>query len=269
LTNKNTNREDNDDDITKEAPELDEVFNKFQLEEECWKGQYADTERKFPYQSWENFKAKCIDPKSGKWYTSGEGTGVCKGKEGPKRVVTSIIRLKADNGTEYLLSNSTITGYNQSGDPVFTDASLPEKYNKTIFRFETVPNHETGYATRLNVGPSGFELIYTLPFTKENVQRLFDMRDGNKIQFMVKDEIQGKVIGIKSQNTVEDTFKLWSESDFTYLYNANYLSKEEKLMGIRAAQEDRLIPSMSDDEINASIRAQESMSQKDKMVSYG
>ena len=160
-----------------------------------------------------------------------------RAKEGPERIVTSIIRLRVDNGAEYLLSNSMIRGYNQSGDPVFTNASLPEKYNKTLSRFETVPNHGTGYATRLNVGPSGFELVYTLPFTKENALRLFEMRDRNNIQFMVKDEIQGKVIGVKPQK-MEDAFKLWSESDFTYLYNANYLSKDEKLMGIRAAQKD-------------------------------
>jgi hypothetical protein len=93
------------------------------------------------------------------------------------------------------------------------------------------------------------------------------MRDRNNIQFMVKDEIQGKVIGVKPQK-MEDTFKLWSEPDFTYLYNANYLSKDEKLMGIRAAQEDGLLPRQSLDEINASINAQQSLSDQQKMASY-
>jgi hypothetical protein len=187
--NTNTNTEQVLDD------ELDSIFN-FHKEEECYKGQYIDLDNKIPFIRspppeqvvWDLFKEKCIDPKTGKWFTSGEGTGTPKGKIGPKRYVTSIIRMKASSGAEYLLSQSKIIGYNQSGDPVETNASLPEKYQKTSFRYETTPNYQTGFAERRNQGPSGTETIYTLPFTKENAQKLFDIRENDNIEFIIKNE---------------------------------------------------------------------------------
>jgi hypothetical protein len=76
-----------------------------------------DSENKIPYERWpsieqkrwENFKAKCIDLKTGKCYTKGEN-GICQGKEGPKRYVYTMIRMKVKDNTEYLLSNSKIIG---------------------------------------------------------------------------------------------------------------------------------------------------------------
>jgi hypothetical protein len=267
-----------DDSITVEAPELENVFN-YDKEEARWQNQYMDAENKIPYfrwkpveqTTWENFRAKCIDPKSGKWFRSGEGTGLPKASgEVPRRYITSIIRLKTvQNGVEYLLSYGYIRAFNQWGDPSTLDFNTPEKYVKTSFAFENVPNYDTGYAMRVNTGPCGTELIYALPFTKENAHKLFEMRDGNNIQFSIKDELAGKVVGIKPQTTVQDSFKLFVESDFSYLINANYLSVEEKMMNMKAAVEDGLIPNQSDDERKASLIAQRALSQKDKMVSYG
>ena len=49
---------------------------------------------------------------------------------------------------------------------------------KTIFRYESMPDFEKGVAQRRNIGPQGSELVYTLPFTKENAQKLFDYKGG-------------------------------------------------------------------------------------------
>ena len=56
---------------------------------------------------WENFVAKCKDPKSGRWFTDGEGQGRCLGKQGPKRVVLCIIRIQTGHG-EFLSQNKLI-----------------------------------------------------------------------------------------------------------------------------------------------------------------
>jgi hypothetical protein len=271
-----------DNDNTIEAPELENIFN-WDKEQDCYKGQYIDEANKIEYERWppieqkrwESFKAKAKDPKSGKWFMKGQN-GQRLGLESPIRIVTTIMRLKAtDNGAEYLLSNSKIIGYNQFGDEVTTTANFPEKYNLTLFRFETVPDHETGYAKRINTGACGTELIYTLPFTKENALKLFDMRDLNKqnnctsIQFLVKSEDKNRVYDIQPQITLEQTFKLFVESDFEYLYHANYLSTEQKMLNMRLAEGEGLIPKQTDDERQASILAEQALSQKDKMVSYG
>ena len=138
-TNANANANNNTNDsnsITVEAPELDNVFH-WQEEHDCYKGQYMDSENKFQYERWttteetrwNNFVAKCKDT-NGRWYTSGDGTGRCLGKQGPKRYVTAIIRLKTGNDAEYLLSNSTIIGYSAYGDKQITTAGTPEKFYK-------------------------------------------------------------------------------------------------------------------------------------------
>ena len=159
--NDNTNANDSNS-ITVEAHELDNVFH-WQEEHDCYKGQYMDSENKFQYERWTpseetrwlNFVAKCKRPQDGRWYTSGDGTGRCLGKEGPKRYVTAIIRLKTSNGAEYLLSNSTIIGYSAYGDKQITTAGTPEKFYKTMFHFEVTPNYDTGFSERRNTGPSG------------------------------------------------------------------------------------------------------------------
>jgi hypothetical protein len=116
-------------------------------------------------------------------------------------------------------------------------------------------------------------LVYTLPFTKENAQKLFDLRDtkqdnNNSIQFIVKVEGQA-VYNVKPQLTLQDTFKLFVESDFNYLFHGNYIPAADKLLAMRRAEFDGLIPKQTDDERAAAILAEQALSQKDKMASYG
>ena len=232
-------------DVVVDYPELEEIFQ-FQKEIECFKGQWIDEAAEVPYRRQippeetrvNLWKAKVIDPKTGKYYTNGEGTGRCLGKEGPKRVVNSIVRLRTDRG-EFLLSHSTITGYSAHGDPVSMNVRTPEKYQKTFFRYDTVPNYDTGYSERRNMGPSGSEIIYTLPFTPEAAKALFEKRDHSKenIQLLVKDENKHKVYEVKKPNsTLQENWKMFVESDFSYLYAANYLSTEQKLLNMKRAE---------------------------------
>ena len=123
------------------------------------------------------------------------------------------------------------------------------------------------------MGPSGSEIVYTLPFEKENAQKLFDLRDGNNnnnnaIQFIVKSD-EGQVIGVKPQITLQDTFKLFTENSFEYLYNANYIPIQQKLLNAKQAETEGLIPrQMTDDERTASLIAAQNLSDKQKMSSY-
>ena len=276
-----SNNDNNNDSVTVECPELQNIFH-FSDEEKCYEGMILHPDEKLQYQRqipveqtrYENWLSKVVDPHSPegkrKFYTSGEGTGICKGKIRPKRVINSIMRLKTKNDAEYLLTTSTITGYNQFGDDVITTALYPEKYWKAFFKWATVPNKETGYAMRINQGVSHSELVYTLPFTKEDATKLFDLRDGNNnIQFMVKSESSDKAYEVKPQITIQETFKLFVDSDFTYLYNGNYISLEQKMLNMKSAEMEGLLPHQTDTERISNIKAQEALSQKDKMASYG
>ena len=263
MTNKKEDNVNADVDTVVSCPELENIFQ-WEKEQQSWSGQYyGEGEDKIPYERppnieqmhWENFVAKCKDPNTQKWFKSGLGSGSIKPNgEVPRRFVTAIIRLKTKNG-EYLLSNNRIVGYNQWGDPVISSASLPEKYQKTNFRFESRPNMATGYSMRMNVGPSGSEIIYTTAFTKENATKLFEMREkeNDDIQFIVKSEEQGKSVGVKPQITVNDTLKLFVDNSFEYLYNALYIPTETKMLNMKRAEGEGLIDKQTDDERNASL----------------
>ena len=272
-------KQDNDSDDVVVEMDLDSIFN-WDKEEKCFENQFAGNEgnedriaykRQIPLEQkrWNDFKAKCIDVNSGKWYTSGENTGIPKGKEGPKRIVQSIVRIKAKNASEYILTTGRIKAFNQFGDPVFMPYTTPEKYIETTFRWETRPNREIGYAQRVNVGPSGSALIYTLPFSKEAAQKLYYLRESDNIDLLVKIQDQSSTYAVKKQNaSLEDNFKMFTEESFNYLYYANYLTNEEKIINMRKAEMQGIIPTQTEDERAASIAAQTALSQKDKMASY-
>jgi hypothetical protein len=50
-------------------------------------------------------------------------------------------------------------------------------------------------------GPSRSEEVYTLPFTKENLKELYDRRQNELINFVVKDEQTGKPFQVKDVNS--------------------------------------------------------------------
>jgi hypothetical protein len=78
------------------------------------------------------------------------------------------------------------------------------------------------------------------------------------------------VYDVKKPNaTLQENFQMFVESDFSYLYNSLYISNEQKLLNMRIAEGDKLIEPQSDDDRKPAILAQQSLSQKDKMASYG
>ena len=274
----NVNANTNTDTVT-DCPELESIYN-FDKEVACYKGQYIDEINKIEYGRWEpveqtkwnNFRAKCIDVKSEKWFKSGDSTGIRSPTgQRPRRTVTLIIRLKT-KGEEYLLSNSSLVGYNAFGDPVTTAILMPEKWTKTIFAYEQRPNFETGFSSRVNIGPQKTETVYTMEFNKANAEKLFGMRkqEDEEIQLVVKSETAGKIFEVKKQGaTLEENFQMFVDSDFSYLFNAMYITPADKLLAMKQAEIDGIINKSSDDEKMASLNAQNNLSQADKMQSYG
>ena len=237
----------NADSITTDCPELESIFQ-FDKEQACWDNQYYEFDgekgkEKIAYERppnieeshWNNFLAQVKDINTGKFFRSGEGSGACKANGSlPKRYVTSIIRLKSHTGQEYLLSNNRILAYNQWGDEVVSSASQPEKYYHTSFKFQSQPNHITGFAMRVNVGPAGGTLLYTKEFSKDAAQTLFDMRENDDIQLIVKNEPAGKSYQVKKPSaTLQENFDMFVGKDFSYLFSANYLSVEAKMLNMR------------------------------------
>ena len=69
---------------------------------------------------------------------------------------------------------------------------------------------------------------------------------------------------VRGQKSIEDTVKLFLENDFDYLFNANYLSIQEKEQLRILAENEKLIPRETREERLASITAQANLSDKQK-----
>ena len=69
------------------------------------------------------------------------------------------------------------------------------------------------------------------------------MRDGNNIQLIVKNEDQGNVYEVKKPNaSLQENFDMFVNSDFEYLYAANYISQTQKLLNAKQSQAEGIIP---------------------------
>jgi hypothetical protein len=204
-------------------------------------------------------------------YRSGNGTGrPLSDGDLPTHVILSITRFRRRDNSEFLLSTGYLLAYNQYGDEERTPIDYPEKYTKVKFGFKVGYENMNNQLVpkRVNTGPAGSETVYTLPFTKENFKKIWENRRDSHIQLIVHDE-SGKKISVRNQLTSDETLKLFTENSFDYLYNAAYLTVEEKERLRNAAAIEGLIPRETQDETKAAVLAQQALSQKDKMASYG
>jgi hypothetical protein len=78
-----------------------------------------------------------------------------------------------------------------------------------------------------------------MPFNKENLKELYDRRQNELINFVVKDEQTGKPFQAKDIN-FQKTFELF-QKPFEYLYQAEYLAPQIKAELRQAAVADGLI----------------------------
>ena len=257
------------------VPEEIDFMPNWRKEEECFKGNKGPNGKEYHREKpseqirYENFIAKIIDMNTGKPWTSNEGLGSTpKGNIFPKREITTIIRVRRYDNKEYLLSCGSITGYNSFGDPVTTPCDNPERYNKTLFGYEQQLNIKKRALERINTGPIRSEVVFTLPFDKKNALELYKLRkNDHRITFAVWQE-GGLKYQVRKQKTTEDTLKLFTEKEFEYLYSANYLSIDEKERIRIDAENQGLVPKLTNEERTAGIIAQKALSQKDKTMPF-
>jgi hypothetical protein len=175
---------------------------------------------------YERFLEEVINPKTGEFYAQKDDDGRPIKNTGALYLITDIYRIRRADGSEFLYTKGRVDAFNSLGDPVNHSISKPELWTKTNFSYKTEYNDKTKQMEKVMQGPSGSEEAYTLPFNKENSKQLFDRRQNDLINFVVKDEQTGKPFQIKDVNSLK-TFELF-QKPFEYLYNAEYLSPQVK-----------------------------------------
>lgn len=169
---------------------------------------------------YDNFLAEVIDPTTGDYYLDEDGIIPAK------YVVDMIIRQKQIDGSEVLLSQGNLIALDYFKDRKVFRVDKPEMHVKTIFDHKRELDKKRRII-RVTKGPIGSEEIYEMPFTPENLDKLWSRkRDGN-IQLIVKSQLNAEPHalerkGILRANDVEGAYNLFKTADFDYLYNWEY-----------------------------------------------
>ncbi|MGB5091580.1 MAG: hypothetical protein WBN72_11605 [Nitrososphaeraceae archaeon] len=189
--------------------------------------------------AYERFLEEVINPKTGEFYPQKDKDNTAVKYTGATYYITDIYRIRRADGSEYLYSKGRVDAFNSLGDPISHSISKSEIWTKTNFSYKTEFNDKTNQLEKVLQGPSGSEEIYTMPFNKENLKELYDRRQNENLNFVIKDEQTGKPFQVKDVNS-QKTFELF-QKPFEFLYNAEYLSPQVKAELRQAAVADGLI----------------------------
>jgi len=185
---------------------------------------YTPSMEEIKYNSW---KEKVVNDKTNKFYGQKDrDTARAISDTGSWRTIRSICRLKRANDEEFLLSKQDLHGWSKRGDvPISVYIPYPEVWTRQHWSYRIEWNENSREEESQLEGPGEAELVYDLPFTKENLKTLYDERqDDRTIQFVVKDEATGKAVEVKDlSGSSQKSFELFKDSTWENLFKGNYI----------------------------------------------
>ena len=72
------------------------------------------------------------------------------------------------------------------------------------------------------IGPSNQEQVYEIPFSPDNVLKLYEKVEDDDCQFVLKDPRTSEVKEVK-WSSAKDTIDLFMHKPFDYLWKADYM----------------------------------------------
>ena len=203
------------------------------------------------YQLW---LKKVQDLDTLEWYKQRDKDGnIIKGT-GPKHVVRQIVRIRTSDDKEYFYSNGYLIGYDVNGDAVSQSCSNPETWTKTGFMYKREFDPSINRLKTKIVGPNALTTVYEMPFNENNLKKLYDKRITpedlkllsqkriGELTFSLRDERNNTVRQIKDATGIlHKTLDLFLKP-YDYLYNADFLSPQQKAEMRQAAIDQGLLP---------------------------
>jgi len=190
--------------------------------------------------SFERWLGDVTDPDTGYFYPKRDKKGnpiKTTTDNIPEYKIQAIVRLKRMDNSEFLVSKGIFIGYNNLGDMVRHFVSKPESWNRTDFKWERQWNDNRKMLEHICMDPSGLKEVYTMPFNEKNLKELFDKRENDHIiSFSIRDEKTGNVKAVEGVN-IQETYQMFLK-EFRYLFNADYLTPQQKAL-IRQEAYDR------------------------------
>jgi hypothetical protein len=145
---------------------------------------------------------------------------------GAYRTIRSITRLKRADDSEWLLTKSDLIGFDSLGEEVRLHVSTScDKWTKPNFIYKKVWNQNTSQLDKQLKGPAGSETVYEVPFTKENLQELYNQRESDRtIQFICKEEQTGNSHMVRDvTGNTQKSYELFRDSDFDFLFKGDFI----------------------------------------------
>jgi len=136
---------------------------------------------------YEKFLEEVINPKTGEFYPQNDNDNRAIKGTGASYFITDIYRIRRADGSEYLYGKGIVDAFNSLGDPVNLSISKPEIWSKTNFSYGIEYNDKTKQLEKVLQRLSDVEEIYTMPYHDENLKSLFDRRQNETLNFIVKD----------------------------------------------------------------------------------
>lgn len=183
--------------------------------------------RELAYEDWIK---DITDPSNGECYKGTKDKYTPDGKGGetvqvqtvePREEVIAIIRLRTDNGEEYLLTKRNFIGYTQFGTESQFYMPYKEMYDEPDFKWHNAMDHKTGKVRRMTNGPQGNIPHYLIPFSTDAVDAMYKEKWNKPVSLVVKDSLTGE--GKACPNLEMFKFK-----SFDYIKNMEYLTQEQK-----------------------------------------
>jgi hypothetical protein len=156
--------------------------------------------------------------------------------ENCKKVILRIVRHRLASGEECLTSFSQIIGYDYYGNKKTFTCDSPERWTKPIFSVIKEFNTKKKQIVAYSNGPTGSEEVFDMPFTPQNVDKLYaETYDGNsyfkpssrsnqRVTLYIKDHQQNaEMVKEVFWSSIEESLRIFKEKDFNHLWNQLYL----------------------------------------------
>ena len=115
-------------------------------------------------------------------------------------------------------------------------------WTKTTFGHTQRFDNKTNKMITHVVGPIAQEIVYELPFNKENLDKLLEQREDDSVNLCLKEEGSAISRDISNAGDYQTKVKLYKTKDFDFLCNGDYLTPQQKEEMRKEAEAQGLIP---------------------------
>jgi hypothetical protein len=171
----------------------------------------------------ERWLSNVVNQDTGEFHMARNNEGIPDKTTGAKYIVTVITRIRDSSGkNEYLYTKGKLEGFNASARPEIMHIAKPETWSKTEFAYDRTYEEKTGSFTVSTTGPSKTYEVYDIPYSADNVKKLYDKTEDENVSFVLKDIKTGDARSV-NWSSVKDSLDLFCNKSFDYLWKADYM----------------------------------------------